>query len=30
VTAYVQAVVPDGAQPAGFALSNALQVELLP
>jgi hypothetical protein len=29
-TAYVQAIVPDGAQPAGFALSNALQVELLP
>jgi hypothetical protein len=30
LTAYLQAVVQDGAQPAGYALSNALQIELLP
>jgi hypothetical protein len=30
LTAFLQAVVSDGAQPAGYALSNALQIELLP
>jgi hypothetical protein len=30
LTVYVQAVVPDASQPHGFALSNAVQVELLP
>jgi hypothetical protein len=27
---FLQAVVPDGAQPQGYAISNALQVDLLP
>jgi hypothetical protein len=30
VTAYVQAVVEDASEPLGYALSNALEVELLP
>jgi hypothetical protein len=30
LTVYLQAVVSDGGQPLGYALSNALQVELLP
>ena len=30
LTVYLQAVVADGGQPAGYALSNALEVDLLP